>query len=147
MQPLWEVRVMRMCNDVITVFNARVDPATRGDVWRATIIRGVSWHAAADCAVEAGGGLAPAGGSVIRIPVEADAGGSVYADPVAYAAGEAEGRWTLRGGDIVAKGEFSGDDWTPAKLRQACADCVTVVGVTDNRRAPHGGHWRVTGEF
>lgn len=35
--------------------------------------------------------------------------------------------------------------WTPAALKAAYADCMTVLAVTDNRRAPNAPHWRVTG--
>ena len=30
-------------------------------------------------------------------------------------------------------------------LHRRVADCVTVLSVTDNRRAPNAPHWRVTG--
>jgi hypothetical protein len=55
------------------------------------------------------------------------------------------GLWTLKCGGIVVKAAVEGDDWTPAKLKAAYADCVTILGVTDNRRAPNGKHWRITG--
>lgn len=133
---------MKMCDEVITVFNAGVDPQTRADVWTATVIRGVSWHGAREGAVESGrGGLAASGGCVIRIPEGADAGGREYAEPAAWDGGG----WTLRIGDVVARGAFSGAGWSPAALRRARAQCVTIVGVTDNRRGARGRHWRVEG--
>ena len=58
---------------------------------------------------------------------------------------DVSGLWTLKGGDIVVRDLVTGDDWTPARLKAAYAECVTVLGVTDNRRAPNAPHWRVTG--
>ena len=138
---------VKLCNDVITVFNARVDPGTRGDVWVPTVIRGASWFAAKAARVDASrGGLAAAGACVIRIPVEADAGGKEYAAPARYREDPA-GRWTLRGGDVIARGAVPDGDWSPAALRAAGFECVTVTGVTDNRRGTRGKHWRVEGKF
>ena len=81
----------------------------------------------------------------MRIPEGADAGGKAYADPITYAnAEDVSGLWTVQAGDVIVKGEVTGASWTPARLKAAYADCVTVLAVTDNRRAPHGKHWRVT---
>lgn len=138
---------MKLCNDTITVFNARVDPDVGGNVWVPTVITGVSWFATDASTVDASkGGLVAANKATIRIPVEANAGGKAYADPVSYASAEdVSVLWTLKGGDIVVKGEITGDDWTPARLKAAYAECVTVLAVTDNRRAPRAKHWRITG--
>lgn len=138
---------MKLCNDTITVFNARVDPDVGGNVWIPTVIAGASWYLTDAATVDASkGGLVAANKATIRIPVDADTGGKAYADPVSYASAEdVSGLWTLKGGDIVVKGEVTGDDWTPAKLKAAYAECVTVLAVTDNRRAPNAKHWRVTG--
>jgi len=138
---------VKLCNDTITVFNARVDPDVGGNVWAGTVITGASWFATDASTVDASkGGLVAANKATIRIPVEADPGGKAYADPVSYASAEdVSGLWTLKGGDIVVKAAVEGDDWTPAKLKAAYAECVTVLAVTDNRRAPKGKHWRITG--
>ena len=138
---------MKLCNDVITVFNARVDPEAGGNVWTPTVIAGVSWYATDAATVDASkGGLVAANKAIIRIPLDADTGGSAYADHVSYAnAEDVSGLWTLKGGDIVVKAAVEGDNWTPAKLKKAYADCVVILGVTDNRRAPNAPHWRITG--
>lgn len=138
---------MKLCNDTITVFNARVDPDEGGNVWAPTVIAGASWYATDASTVDASkGGLVAANKATIRIPVKADTGGKQYTDPVSYAnAEDVSGLWTLKGGDIVVKAAVEGDNWTPAKLKKAYADCVTVLGVTDNRRAPNAPHWRITG--
>jgi len=138
---------VKLCNDTITVFNARVDPDEGGNVWVPTVITGVSWWATDASTVDASkGGLVAANKATIRIPVEAHAGGKQYTDPVSYANTEdVSGLWTLKGGDIVVKAALEGDDWTPAELKATCADCVVILGVTDNRRAPRAKHWRITG--
>ena len=137
---------VKLCNDTITVFNARVDPDVGGNVWIPTVISGASWYLTDASTVDASkGGLVAANKATIRIPVDADTGGKAYADPVSYASAEDVSRlWTLKGGDIVVKAAVEGDDWTPAKLKAAYAECVTVLAVTDNRRAPRAPHWRVT---
>ena len=138
---------MKLCNDAITVFNARVDPEVGGNVWVPTVITGVSWYATDASTVDASkGGLVAANKATIRIPVDAGTGGKQYTDPVSYASAEdVSGLWTLKGGDIVVKAALEGDDWTPAELKATCADCVVILGVTDNRRAPNAPHWRITG--
>ena len=137
---------MKLCNDTITVFNARVDPDVGGNVWVPTVITGASWFATDASTVDASkGGLVAANKATIRIPVDAGTGGKQYTDPVSYASAEdVSGLWTLKGGDIVVKAALEGDDWTPAKLKKDYADCVVILGVTDNRRAPNGKHWRIT---
>ena len=137
---------MKLCNDVITVFNARVDPDVGGNVWVPTVITGAGWYLTDAATVDASkGGLVAANKATIRIPVEADTGGKAYADPVSYASAEdVSGLWTLKGGDIVVKAAVEGSDWTPARLKKEYAECVTVLAVTDNRRAPRASHWRVT---
>lgn len=138
---------MKLCSDTITVFNARVDPDAGGNVWTPTIIAGASWHMTDASTVDAAkGGLVAANKATIRIPEGGNAGGKTYADPIAYRdAEDVSGLWTLQNGDIIVKDSVAGADWTPARLKKAYADCVTVLGVTDNRRAPNAPHWRITG--
>ena len=137
---------MKLCNDIITVFNARVDPDAGGNVWAPTVVTGASWYLTDAATVDASkGGLVAANKATIRIPVEADTGGKAYADPVSYAKAEdVSGLWTLKGGDIIVRAALEGTDWTPAKLKAAYEECVTVLAMTDNRRVPHGKHWRIT---
>jgi hypothetical protein len=128
------------------VFNARVDPEQGGNVWEPTVINGASWYLTDASTVDASkGGLVAANKATVRIPEGADAGGKAYADPITYAnAEDVSGLWTLQAGDVIVKGEVTGASWTPARLKAAYADCVTVLGVTDNRRAPKAPHWKVT---
>lgn len=152
---------MKLCNDTITVFNARVDPEQGGNVWTPTVITGASWFLTDASTVDASkGGLVAANKATIRIPENANTGGKVYTDPLSYAGAQSvAGLWTLANGDIIVKGSVpltcetttngvtttTAISWTPAALKKAYSDCVTVLGVTDNRRAPNAPHWRVTG--
>ena len=138
---------MKLCNDVITVFNAHVDQDAGGNVWTPTVVTGASWYLTDASTVDASkGGLVAANKATIRIPEDAGTGGKTWADPVTYRnAQSVSGLWTLQAGDIIVKGDASATtDPTPAKLKKAYADCVTVLGVTDNRRAPNAPHWKVT---
>ena len=135
---------MKLCNDVITVFNARVDPDVGGNVWTPTVITGASWYMTDASTVDASkGGLVAASKVIVRIPEEA-----------------APESFGLKAGDIIVKGAVPltetvtvngvsstvAINWTPTKLKKAWgADCMTVLGVTDNRRAPRAPHWRITG--
>ena len=132
---------MKLCDDTITVFNARVDPDAGGNVWTPTVVTGASWYLTDASTVDASkGGLVAANKATIRIPEDAGTGAKTWADPVTYRnAQSVSGLWTLQAGDIIVKG-----DATPAKLKKAYSACVTVLGVTDNRRAPNAPHWRVT---
>ncbi len=139
---------MKMCNDTITVFNARVDLDAGGNVWTPTVISGASWFLTDASTVDASkGGLVAANRATIRIPENANTGGKAYTDPLSYSNAESvTGLWTLAAGDIIVKGDASATaNPTPAKLKAAYADCVTVLGVTDNRRAPRAAHFKVVG--
>lgn len=136
---------MRLCEETVTLFNARPDGDTGGIAYVPTVIAGCSWHRRQREAVDANGGLVCADECVVRIPADADFGGKAYVDPIAWRQGSAEGRFTLQGGDAIARGVVTGEGWTPARLKAARGDCMTVLSVTDNRRAPNGGHWKVVG--
>ena len=122
---------MKLCNDTITVFNARVDPDEGGNVWVPTVITGASWYLTDAATVDASkGGLVAANKVTVRIPVEA-----------------APAEFALKNGDILVKGDAAAvESPTPAKLKKLYGvDCATILGVTDNRRAPRAPHWRITG--
>lgn len=134
---------MKGCNVTITLFNARRDGETGGLAYVPTVIAGCSWHRRQRTAIDPKGGLVSADEVVVRVPADADFGGRAYVDPAAWRAG-GEG-FTIQNGDLAVKGRVEGDGWTPARLKAAYGECFTVLGVTDNRGAPNGGHWRITG--
>ena len=134
---------MNLCNETITVFNKRVE--NREHVFYPTVINGVSWWGHINTTVGEKGLLA-ANSITIRIPVDADFGGKTYVDEREYAASaSADGIFTLANGDIIIKGTVAVAPMTPAELKAAFTGFVTVLGVTDNRRAPNAPHFRVVG--
>ena len=108
---------MKLCDETITVVNAKVDPATRKDVYKATVINGASWHCSIESTVDAG--LKAANKFTVRIPVTADFSGKTYASPLDYANAEnVDNLFTLKNGDIVVHGAVMGDNLKPAELHQ-----------------------------
>lgn len=137
---------MRLCNETITVFNARLDPKSGYDTYHATVIRGVSWYCDIASNVDSSG-LKAANKFTIRIPIDADFGDKVYLSPKEYAEAEdPETVFTLSNGDIIIKGEIpTEENLRPADLKKRFSEYVTILGVTDNRRAPRSKHWKVVG--
>lgn len=137
---------MKLCNETITVFNKRYDDDLGDDMLIPTVIEGVRWFGTAAEIVDPERGLKEASKIIIRIPADANTGGKVYADPLAWkAAPDVSGLWTLQGGDIIVKGTAEGTDWTQKRLAETFADICKVLAVTDNRRAPNGKHFKVVG--
>ena len=135
---------MRLCNDTITVVNAAYDSATDLDVFIPPVLNGCSWFLRDNAAVEPSG-LKNASTVVVRIPADNPKSG-MYVDPIAYAAlSDKSGHWTLQAGDIIVKAAVTGTDLRPQALAAAYPDVITVLSVTDNRRAPKEPHWKVTG--
>lgn len=137
---------MKLCDEIVTVYNARVAPEMRTEVYAPTVLRGVSWQRET-VSVVVGSGLKAANRHTLRIPEEVDAGGSVWVEPKDYrAAADVCGLWTLQKGDVIVKGECT-DILTLAQLRErfGAENVLTVVGVTDNRHASNAKHWKVTG--
>ena len=136
---------MKLCNDTITVYNHRWNSETGKDEYIATVITGVSWYGSIQTRPD-NNGLTAADQFVVRIPVDAGTSNKSYVDPIAYAkAANVSGLFTLAQGDIVVKASLSVTPMTPAALQAAYTDCFTILGVTDNRRAPNAPHWKVVG--
>lgn len=152
---------MKLCNDTITVFNERWDARMGDNTYEATVIDGASWYGSDAETVDPKGGLISANKIIVRIPMTARvADGKRYIDAMQYAkplpivdtfkadelpVGFDFGLFTLTGGTIIVKGVAAGDSWTPAKIHKTFADSMTVLSVTDNRRAPNAPHFKVVG--
>lgn len=132
---------MIMCDETITIFNRRNDEETGNNVYYPTTLSGAGWYATQAETIDPRGGLVMANKAVIRIPETLAAN---YVSPIAYRTNP-NGKWTLEGGTIIVKGEVTGEGWTPASLKESFADCVTVLGVTDNRKAPNAPHFKIIG--
>lgn len=135
---------MKLCTETITVFNAALDPETGYDVYIPAVIRGVSWYCDIASTVT-DTGLKAANRFTIRIPTDADFSGKAYAAPAAFASSaDRRGLFTLAQGTLIVHGEESGS-LTQAQMQAKYGEVVTVLGVTDNRRAPRAKHWKVVG--
>lgn len=134
---------MKLCNETITVFNAKLNPDTGCDDYIATVIDGVSWFCETASTAD-NLGLKTANRFTVRIPETAKFSGKTYADPRAYAAAaEVSGLFTLQHGDVVVRGRAD-TSLRPAALHKQY-EALTILGVTDNRRARNAPHWKVVG--
>ena len=134
---------MRLATETVTVINAHLDPAEALDTYHATVISGVSWYATVATAVS-DDGLKGADKYTIRIPVDADFGGKTFVEPSKYDAASPNESFTLRPGDHIVRGAVDGDV-SPSALQKRQYRVVTILGVTDDRRAPNAKHWKVVG--
>nr|DAQ24265.1 MAG TPA: hypothetical protein [Caudoviricetes sp.] len=135
--------VLRLCNEIITIINSRFDSEQDCDAYSATVVSGASWFCEIASNVD-GSGLKAADKYTIRIPQKADCG-KAYVDPLAYESADPSAAFTLKNGDIVVRGAVTGEDLRPSALQKRYSEVVTILGVTDNRRAPHAPHWKVVG--
>lgn len=135
---------MKLCNETITVFNAKLDETTSDDVYLKTVINGVSWFCDLASTVDSSG-LKVANKFTIRIPADADFGGKSYIDPKTFAKTGTDQNFTLQIGDIIVKGAVAEDGLRPADLQAIYPEVFTILSVTDNRRAPNAKHWKVVG--
>lgn len=135
---------MKLCNETITVFNKRQDAETGYDVYIPTVISGVSWFCEIASSVDSSG-LKAANKFTIRIPVDADFGGKAYVVPAEYSGADPDEAFTLANGDIIVKAAITDPERKPADLQEEFGEVVTILGVTDNRRAPNAMHWKVVG--
>lgn len=134
--------MMKLCNETVTVYNARLDRERDSTVYVPTVIRGVSWYGSVKSTVDSGG-LKAASQYTIRIPQDADTGGKGYTGAGEYkAAADVSGLFTLNEGDFIVKGAYTKTLTAPPKN---CQEVVTILSITDNRRAPNAPHWKVTG--
>lgn len=136
---------MKMCDETITIFNRRLDSDTEYDVYVPTVIKGVSWFCEITSNIDSTG-LQAANKFTIRIPEDADFSGKAYVDPAAYAGGDPTKVFTIDNGDIIVKAAVTASGLKPADLQAVYGQVVTVLGVTDNRRAAHARQWKVVGK-
>lgn len=136
---------MKLCNDTITVLNAVYNQETGYDEYHATVISGVSWFKRVETNIS-DSGLESADVTVIRIPADANFGGKSYVDPITYKGlADVSDSFTLQQGDVIVKGIVA-DGTHPADAHKLFYETVTILSVTDNRRASNAKHWRVTGK-
>ena len=134
---------MKECNEVITVFNTRMDAEGGFDEYYPTIIRNVSvfLQVAAEVTLS---GLNAANKVTIRIPIDADFSGKQYVKPVEFATADPAAAFTLKQGDVIVEAEET-EHLNPVELKAKYGSVITILGVTDNRKRPRGKHWKVVG--
>ncbi len=135
---------MFLCDETITLYNARYDAENDLDVYERTQINGVHWYCETVSTVETSG-LRAANRVTVRIPEEADFGGKGHVDRVAYTESNPETTFTLKAGDIIVRGVATEVHPLPKDLQHKYAECITVLGVTDMTVAPNAPHWKVVG--
>jgi len=136
-------RWMQLCNETITVFNAKLNSETGYDEYHGSVIEGVSWFCEIASNVDSSG-LKAANKFIIRIPVDADFSDKAYVPPAAYAGGDPNTVFTLKQGDVIVHGEET-EPMQPAQLQEKYGELVTILGVTDSSRRSHARHWKVVG--
>ena len=136
---------MKLCNETITVFNARLDPETDSELYYGTVINGVSWYCRVVTAIDSTS-LNGINEYVIRIPADADFSGKAFIKAEEYDGSNPETVFTLRPEDIIVKGACAENAVKLRILQERYTEKITVLGVTDNRRAPNAKHWKVVGK-
>lgn len=134
---------MFLCNETITLYNARYDAENDYDVYEKTVISGVHWFSETVSAVESSG-LKAANKVTIRIPITADFAGKSYVDRISYG-NNPDTTFTLAPGDIIVRGSASENHPLPKDLKMSHAEFITILGVTDMTSAPNAPHWKVVG--
>jgi len=135
---------MKLCGDTLTIISGVLDQVTDTTVYTHTVITGISWYGSVKTSV-GDTGLKSANTFTIRIPANADFGGKSYVDPGSYPAADPAACFTLRQGDTIVKGSVAAG-LTPGQVHKMYPDMsFTILGVTDNRRAPNAPHWKVVG--
>lgn len=137
---------MRLCNETVTLFNARLEEETGYDVYYPTVIAGVSWYCEMASTVDSSG-LKAANKFTVRIPLDADFNGKTYLPPHEYAVCEDPTQYfTLQEGAFLVRGTVTEEIKKPADLHTNYDEVTTILSVTDNRRAYHAKHWKVVGK-
>lgn len=128
-------------NADVTIYNAYLDPETRLDSYRRTVIRGVWFYVDHKVTVDSDG-LNAADVFKVRIPASADTGGAEFVPPWEYTG--AEGTWTLQEDDYVVRGIHEEEIERPAELKKWKSPAFRINSWSDNR---FGGlpHWRIGG--
>lgn len=135
---------MRLCNDTITVYNAKYNRAVDADGYYRTVITGVRWFGTVKSTV-GNDGLKAANQIVVRIPLDANTQGKTYVDPVTFAAAKkVAALFTLNEGDVIVRG-IGAPGLRPATIHKAYPETITILAVTDSSKAPNAPHRKVVG--
>lgn len=135
---------MKLCDETITVFNAKLNTETDLDEYIGTVIEGVSWYCETASVVDSTG-LKAADKYTIRIPTDTIMCNARYVSPTEYRNSmNPHSVFTLKNGDIIVRGAVLETGLKPAQLNTNY-ESFTILSVTDNRRARNAPHWKVVG--
>lgn len=132
---------MILCTETITILNPKVNPKNGDLEYYPSIIDGCSWFEKTLSAVT-DNGLKAANETVIRIPASADFHGKDYVEPGDFEGSDPTQSFTLDSQALIVKGQENNERITKKELKQIHSQIMTVLGVTDNRRAKLK-HWKV----
>ena len=112
---------MYHADKTVTIYHKEYDEENAFDVYRGTVIEGVSFSSKIATAVSTDG-LTAASEATLRIPMDAVPSGQ-----------------TLKNGDLVCEGALQTKGLRPGDLADLCDDVYTIVGITRNTsgREPH----------
>lgn len=116
--------MMRHADKTVTVYHKEWSEEIASDVYRGSVISGVSFFTRISTAVSTDG-LAHACEGVLRIPIEK------YPNGLA-----------LNNGDLVCQGALQTDGLRPPDMAELCPYVFTIVGITRNTSG-HGSHVKV----
>ena len=105
---------MRHADKTVTVYHKEWDEDKAIDVYRGTVLGGVSFFSRISTAVSTDG-LSAACEGTLRIPMEAAPDGLV-----------------LKNGDLVCEGALQTEGLQPSDLDKLCPYVFTIVGITRN---------------
>lgn len=105
---------MRNARKTVTIYHKVWDEGNAVDVYRGTVIKGVSFFSRISTSVSTDG-LAAACEGILRIPVE------VMPKDL-----------SLKNGDLVCEGTLQAEGLRPADLEELCPYVFTIVGITRN---------------
>lgn len=142
----------------VTVFNGRTDREARRKVFIPTVIRNVSYVEGKGSTVADNGVWSDDVQYKIRIPVTSEIQDDrVYVPDLNYAKlekEEAERHWTIQKGDMVIRGEYSGEsamlyeDELAAYAKEQGLDLIHITEYADNTSggSRYMKHWRIGGK-
>lgn len=143
--------------DAVTVFNGRMDKETRRTKYIPTLIRGVSYVEAKGATVTNNGVWSDNVQYKIRVPLIAIVQDDrQYIPALKYSQLDDDGavnHWTINKGDLVIKGEYTGDIplYEDALTAYAKEQGLNLIHVTEYADDTDGGslytkHWRIGGK-
>lgn len=121
--------------DTVTLYHYFIDPETRNDRWKRTILRGVQWTKREEKTMTANGVVQVADAVTLTIPFDVDSGRETW---------EIDARTNL---DVIVLGAVTKElteEYPLPALRREYDSYATVKSVADNTNRRFLKHWSVT---